>query len=494
MTSPHVVTRSGAVAGLYVDDIAVFRGIPFAEPPVGRLRWRPPQPVPAWTGVRDATAWGHICMQQEPKDVKAVGATTPSEDCLTLNVWTPAPQAGGRLPVMVWIHGGGFMLGSGIGAQSDGGYLAKQGVVVVSINYRLGRFGFFAHPALAAESRGGEVANYGLMDQIAALRWVRDNIASFGGDPHDVTIFGGSAGGYSVLALMASPKARGLFRKAIAQSPPVRDQSETLTEAEAHGVQLAKQWGAAGDTVEALRAVPADRVAAADPSSPGLSGEMPIIDGQVLKAQVMATFEAGEEAPVPLVIGATDYELPPLIVPPVLHARLARYEAAAPLLRNIYKTADAYDHYLSDAIFAEPVAHVARLHGGRAPTYRYRFSAFPISLTASGFTAAFHSMEGGYVFNTLAAMPWPVSEQDLELAKTVSAYWVAFAKSGSPNHAGATSWPGASDGSILNFTREGPVATADDRQGITDALTGAYAHGDLPLILGTQAAQRAAAH
>jgi para-nitrobenzyl esterase len=433
-------------------------------------------------------------MQPEPKDLKAVGSTTPSEDCLTLNIWTPTSALRQRLPVMVWIHGGGFMLGSGIGAQSDGGYLARHGVVVVSINYRLGRFGFFAHPTLTEEARGGEVANYGLMDQIAALTWVRHNIASFGGDPRDVTIFGGSAGGYSVLALMASTKARGLFQKAIAQSPPVRDQSETLAEAEAHGVQLARSWGATEGSAEALRAIPAERIAEADTTSPGLSGEMPIIDGEVLRAQIISTFEAGEEAKVPLIIGTTDFELPPLIVPPVLHARVVRYAEAVPTLRNIYKSAVEYDHYLSDAIFAEPAAHIAHLHGEKLPTYRYRFSVLPESLTARGFTGAFHSMEGGYVFNTLSAMPWPVSEQDFELAEAVSAYWLAFAKGGSPDHPGAPTWPGASNGRILNFTRDGPVAAVDDRQGTLDALTHAYARGDLHLVLGTGAARNSATH
>lgn len=485
MDNPQVMTRNGALEGLIVDDIAVFRGVPFAQPPVGDLRWRPPQPFPAWSGVRDATQWGHIAMQPQPqpKDVSAVGETPPSEDCLTLNVWTPVPGSSQRLPVMVWIHGGGFTIGSGISAQSDGGRLARQGVVVVSINYRLGRFGFFAHPALTAEARGGEVANYGLMDQIAALKWVRENIAAFGGDPDQMTIFGSSAGGHSVLALMASPKARNLFQAAIAQSPPARSPSQTLTEAEAVGVRLASAWNAADGSAQALRAVPADRILDADTTSPLLSGEMPITDGSILTAPILSTFEAGEEAPVPLIIGATDYELPPLIVPPELRSRVAPYDAAEPGLRSLYPSADAYDHYLSDAIFAEPAARIAALHQARQPTFRYRFSALPESLRAQSFTGAFHSMEGSYVFGTLDVMPWPVSARDHELAEAVGAYWVAFAKTGTPAASAMTAWPGAAEGWIMDFTHDGPAAAVDDRLGLYDALASGYAAGRLRLLL-----------
>jgi para-nitrobenzyl esterase len=485
----QVQTRCGLVSGVMLGDLQVFRGIPFAKPPVGDLRWRPPQPVPAWSGVREATDWGHIAMQPPPQDPNAIGSTTPSEDCLTLNIWSPSRAK--ALPVMVWIHGGGFTTGSGIAAQSDGGYLARQGVVVVTINYRLGRFGFFAHPALSAEvlsaeDGGGGVANYGLMDQIAALTWVRDNIGGFGGDADNVTIFGGSAGGDSVVALMTSPKARGLFHRAIAQSPPARDRSKTLAEAEADGVRLANEWGG-GDSVEALRALPADVVLGADATSPALSGDMPIIDGEILTDQLISTFERGEQAQTPLIIGATDYELPPLIVPPVLQARVAPYADAGPVLQHLYKSPAEYEHYLSDAIFAEPAAHIAQLHARRQPTFRYRFSLFPQSLAAM-FTGAFHSMEGSYVFGTVAALPWPVTDQDHRLAATVSAYWTTFAKTGSPDHAGVPAWPEASDGMVLDFARDGPRAIGDDRREILNGLRRAFAHGDLPLVIGADAA------
>ena len=489
VTQPIVQTRDGALAGLVVDGVDLFRGIPFAQPPVGDLRWRPPQPVMAWSGVRDATQWGHICMQPPPQDPRAVGATTPNEDCLTLNVWAPEGARSQRLPVMVWIHGGGFVLGSGIGAQSDGSALARQGVIVVSLNYRLGKLGFFAHPALTAESHGGDLANYGLMDQIAALKWVRDNIAAFGGDPQNVTIFGGSAGGESVLALMTSPAAHGLFQKAICQSGPARDRAQTLTEAEAAGVSLAARWGVKDASVQALRAVPAERILAdsADANVATMSGEMPLIDGRILPSQIVRTFEAGGEAPVPLVIGTTDYELPPQVVPPQLQARVRPYAVAGPVLNRLYPSEAAYAHYLSDAIFAEPARYLASLHARHAPTFRYRFSAFPDALRALGFTGAVHSTEGGYVFKTFSASAWPMTDADQALAEQVSAYWVAFAKTGDPNHAGLPTWPRAGGAEILNFTHQGPAPMHDDREALLVGLSEAYAHGDLPLVMGVDA-------
>jgi len=210
---------SGTLHGAAADGVSAFKGIPYVAPPVGPLRWHAPEAPPAWTGARDATGFGADCMQNLFPG--ATGSGQPqSEDCLFLNVWTPAHPKGAKLPVMVWIHGGGFVGGSSALAETDGARLAKRGVVVVSFNYRLGRFGFFAHPALTAGREGG---NWGLLDQIAALRWVQRNVAAFGGDPGNVTILGESAGGESVIRLMASPAARGLFAKAIASSGGGRD-------------------------------------------------------------------------------------------------------------------------------------------------------------------------------------------------------------------------------------------------------------------------------
>ncbi|HEX4181973.1 MAG TPA: carboxylesterase family protein, partial [Caulobacteraceae bacterium] len=241
----EVRTTSGLVVGGAADDVVAFKGIPYAAPPIGALRWRPPQPAAAWSGVRTADTYGPICMQKyDPKD-NGVGGPAMSEDCLTLNVWRPFGEAGRLLPVMVWIHGGGFVNGSGTAALYDGSALARQGVVVVTLNYRLGRFGFFATPSLTREAGGEPVGNYGLLDQIAALRWVRNNIKGFGGDPDQVTIFGESAGGMSVNQLMVSPAARGLFKQAITESGVGREFSVRLHEGNPMGVLSAEAAGAA---------------------------------------------------------------------------------------------------------------------------------------------------------------------------------------------------------------------------------------------------------
>ena len=244
LASPETVRiDTGAVAGVAAGDVVSFKGLPYAQPPVGALRWRAPQRAKAWDGVRVADRYGAICMQKIAKD-NGVGLQPASEDCLTLNVFaavgatTPA-----KLPVMVWIHGGGLVNGSGTAELYDGSALARQGVVVVTINYRLGRFGYFAHPALTAEANGEPVANYGLMDQIAALEWVKRNVAAFGGDARNVTIFGESAGGVSVNRLMMIPAVRGLFQKAIVESGAGRETDRSLAEAEAAGAAFGSGLG-----------------------------------------------------------------------------------------------------------------------------------------------------------------------------------------------------------------------------------------------------------
>jgi len=268
-------------------------------------------------------------MQERQVD-PGIGIGEISEDCLTLNVFGP-PATKTLHPVMVFFHGGGFTQGSASAALFDGTYLAQQGVVIVTCNYRLGRFGFFAHPALTREANGDPVANYGLMDQIAALKWVRDNIAAFGGDSGKVTIFGESAGGISVNNLMISPLARGLFRAAIAESSFGRERTETLAEAETSGTQAAHRWGVTSETTEALRKIPASAIIAVDakdqPFSFFLDGHVPIIDGQVVPESVMSGFSAGHEAAVPFIIGVNELELPPAFPPPSLESR-------APSTRN----------------------------------------------------------------------------------------------------------------------------------------------------------------
>ena len=271
--SEQVTVASGMLEGSVESGVSSFKGIPYAAPPVGDLPWRPPQPVTPWAGVRSATAYGSDCAQLPfPGDAAPLG-TPPAEDCLVLNVWRPAERPAEKLPVMVWIYGGGFVNGGSSPAVYDGSPFARRGVVFVSFNYRLGRFGFFGHPALAKESPSGPLGNYGYMDQIAALRWVQANIAAFGGDPGNVTAFGESAGGGSVLMLLTSPRAKGLFHRAIIESGGGRDglfPTRFLTtagpgghpSAESVGLEFAKADGITGDdaaALAALRALPAEK-------------------------------------------------------------------------------------------------------------------------------------------------------------------------------------------------------------------------------------------
>ncbi len=300
----QVKVEGGAVKGAVADGVLSFKGIPFAAPPVGDLRWRPPQPVVPWTGVKEATAYGHDCAQKPfPSDAAPLG-TEPSEDCLVVNVWRPAEKTSAALPVMVWIYGGGFVNGGSSPAVYDGSQFAKQGVVLVSFNYRVGRFGFFAHPALSAEHPGEPLGNYALMDQIAALQWVQKHIAGFGGNPKDVTVFGESAGGMSVHALLTSPAAKGLFHKAIIESGGGRsglltmrklhDDQPNQPSAEAVGVAFAKSNGIEGTdaaALKALRALPADKVVAGLNlmTMGGASGTYvggPILDGKIMVESV----------------------------------------------------------------------------------------------------------------------------------------------------------------------------------------------------------------
>ena len=296
---------AGVVVGVADDSVNVFKGLPYALPPVGDQRWKPPRPAPRWPGQRDATAFGPACVQNRSSSIN-IYANDParmSEDCLTLNIWAPAGAR--KAPVMVWIHGGSLWGGYGHEPIYDGTAFAEQGIVVVTINYRLGVLGYLAHPALSAESDQGVSGNYGLLDQIQALRWVRDNIAAFGGDPDNVTIAGESAGGLSVMYLMASPQARGLFAKAIAQSaymistPSLRDSRFGEAPAEAQGVALATRLKAT--ELSALRAL--EPFALTKAAAAGGFPAFAVVDGKILPDQLVAVFDRGEQAPTPLLAG-----------------------------------------------------------------------------------------------------------------------------------------------------------------------------------------------
>ncbi len=430
---------SGALQGAAADGVTAFKGIPYAAPPIGPLRWHAPEAAPAWTGTRDATRFGADCMQN--LFAGATGSGQPqSEDCLFLNVWTPAHPAGTKLPVMVWIHGGGFVGGSSALSETDGARLAKRGVVVVSFNYRLGRFGFFAHPALTGGKPGG---NWGLMDQIAALLWVKRNAAAFGGDPANVTILGESAGGESVTRLMASPAARGLFAKAIASSGGGRDTWPAIAAAEAKGAAFAAKVGA-GDLV-ALRALPAATVLGGinllNKEDAIYSG--PITDGVIVTANTDSQFARGAQAHVPAIIGNNDDELgfvPAAFLPMVNGPALAALGAKAEAVKAAYGTPEnATRHVAGDLMFTEPALAIATRHAKSAPTWLYRFGYVAAAKRQPGMGAG-HATDVIFQFDNLAHADFAATAEDQTVARRVADYWVNFARTGDPNGAGLPRW------------------------------------------------------
>ena len=468
-----VTVDTGVLTGATAGSVASFKGIPFAAPPVGPLRWRPPAPAARRSGARDATRYGAICMQKLSKD-NGVGPGPASEDCLTLNVF--APDHAKRVPVMVWIHGGGLVNGSGTADLYDGSALARQGVVVVTLNYRLGRFGFFAHPALTAAAAGKTpLANYGLLDQVAALKWVKRNIAAFGGDPKQVTIFGESAGGMSVNRLMMMDEARGLFGKAIVESGVGRERGQTLAQAETAGAAFATNLGVPANDVAALRAVPADAIiAAGDPDI--FRGDLPILDGRILKENADVAFAAGHMARVPYLAGSNSLEIPGAFLGPRLGALQAGLtDAQKVAIRRTYASEAAWkDHVGADLMFGEPArALTAAVARTGAPAYLYRFSVLSAAAPKM-LTGAPHASDRQYVFKTLNASPWPTDARDAALAETISAYWVAFAKTGDPNGAGRPAWPRHDAGDrLIDFTNDGPVAKVTPDAASLDAIAAA---------------------
>ena len=466
--NPRVDVEQGVLVGRTGGVVSSFRGIPYARAPVGALRWRPPQAAGSWPGERDAGQVGAVCVQPPSGGDPGVGPLPMSEDCLTLNVWTPTARTG-PFPVMVWIHGGGFNNGSGTAALYDGANLAKRGVVVVTINYRLGRLGFFDHPALAAERAAGEPGgNYGLMDMVRALRWVQDNAAAFGGDAGNVTLFGESAGGAAVTRLMISPEARGLFHRAVVQSGLGRDTGVPLDRPSAIGGPSLQDRGAAfaravgARTADELRALPAEALLTPAPNFYG--GDTLVIDGALVTGDVEAAFAAGREAPVPLIIGTNSAEfwwIRPSEISPygAIDDALTSQERVD--LYAAYGGEDGYRaHVVSDLAFNEPARHLARLHARNGhPTWLYRFDVVPVSNPEpSG--GATHASERPYVFDTLYTVERPMGERDARAATAMADYWTTFATRGNPNGPGRPDWPefGAAPDRLLEFTNAGPVA------------------------------------
>src|ERR1700733_1472717 len=459
-TLKPVQTQSGLVQGATEDGIAVYKGIPFAAPPLGDLRWRAPQQPAAWTGVRGATKFAPACTQVPVVNPTfGMDAITTNEDCLYLNVWTPAKSPNDRLAVMVWIYGGGFTLGSTSMATYNGANLAKKGVILVSVAYRLGEFGFLAHPELTAE-QGGHSGNYGLLDQIAGLRWVKRNIAAFGGNPNRVTIFGESAGGISVSMLSASPLAKGLFRGAISESggnfAPERqghaggENMDSLSTAEKNGAALLAKPGVA--SIADARKRSAEDVLKSSP--PGLGGSWPIFDGYVLLGDQYKLYEEGKYNDTPILIASNADERGLFVAQTSSAAYQAQIKAgygdyadkifaAYPGDTDAHALRSARDMF-RDATFAWPTWAWAQLQSktGKGKVYVYYFSHRPSYPNAPNFKdwGAAHGAEISYVFGNFSQQ-MPASEADKKVSDEVSTYWTNFAKTGDPNGGGLPSWP-----------------------------------------------------
>lgn len=450
-----VKTQSGQVIGdLTGEDnrISRYRGIPYAKPPLGELRWAPPEQPEAWKGVYTARQFSPVC-PQEPSPFGGVSAGTPmSEDCLYLNIWTPAQSSKERYPVMFWIHGGGFRIGAGSLPLYDGTHLAERGVVVVTFNYRLNIFGSFAHPRLTAASRHGASGNYGLLDQVAALEWVQRNIENFGGDPDNITIFGESAGARSVSLHVASPLSRGLFHKAIAQSGALRDTTGTLAEREAAGLKLAESLGASAlpDPIDYLRWLP--------PSDfPDLAGfpSDPIIDGYFMPENPEAIYARGGQADVPLLAGTNRDEGTMFLVRSPIKS-VSAYESfvtsrfgdhANELLRLYPAISDANAADRANELFTDlsMVLHQRNQMKWMAQkpsqNFMYYFTYVPPG-RAGERMGAHHGAEIRYVFGNLDANEtFTPGHDDWQLSALMMDYWVNFAKTGDPNVVGRPMWP-----------------------------------------------------
>jgi len=456
-------TDKGKVEGAFTADqqVRAFKGIPYAAPPVGELRWQAPQPAAKWKGVRDAKEFGAHCIQTSGYPDMVFHDSGESEDCLTLNVWTPAKAQG--LPVMVWIYGGGFSSGGTSEARQDGQYLAHRGVVVVSMNYRLGIFGFFAHPELTAESPNHASGNYGLMDQTAALRWVKENIAAFGGDPDNVTIFGESAGSISVSMQMASPLAQGLFQKAIGESggaflagrPTMPDREA----AEKRDVAFAERSFGTSKLAD-LRKLSADELVKAAKAKGGSPVAFwPDVDGYFLPEPVQAIYAAGKQAHVPLLAGWNKDEARGAVILAKVKPTAESFKAEAEKMFG--ETADEFLKVYPAATDAEAVESAGDLAGDRfivystwrwlesqvetggSPVYRYRLDlGSPGDKFHPKVIGAFHSDDIEYVFGTLDSRQQAVwRPEDRALSDQMQQYWTNFAKTGDPNGTGLPKWP-----------------------------------------------------
>jgi para-nitrobenzyl esterase len=479
-----VRVEGGMVQGTLEDGLTVYRGIPFAAPPIGDLRWRAPQPVARWEGTRQADTFGPACGQGTRNPATPDRGPGTSEDCLYLNVWTPAKAAGERVPVLVWIYGGGFNGGSTSDPTASGEKLAKKGVVLVSIAYRVGLLGFLAHPDLSAETQHRASGNYGLQDMVAGLQWVQKNIAAFGGDPRRVTIFGESAGGIAVSMLCASPLAKGLFHGAISQSggsfgPPrpatmPGENLKRLADAERSGAEYAKS--AAAPSIKELRQVPADKLPA---GGRGMGMAWPIIDGWVIPDDQYKLYEAKRYNDTPILVGYNSDEgasfSPSKTPEDHVAAVKARYGPFAESLLKAYpvgsttipKTARDLTR---DAAFGWHTWTWARLQAktGKSRAYYYYFDQhpdYPADSPRAGYGTP-HGVDVAYVFQHLNTSNPQITQEDVAISDAMATYWTNFAKRGDPNGAGVPAWPAFSDANpvVMHFAKTphtGPVPSAE---------------------------------
>ena len=479
MADPLMVkVEGGKVHGKTINNGAVraFQGIPYAAPPVGDLRWKAPQPIVAWKSDLDATKFGHHCAQGHFFDDMVFQDDGMSEDCLTLNVYTPASEKGkAKLPVMFWIHGGGYTGGGSDEPRHNGDFMPTKGVVLVTINYRLGVFGFLASSDLAAE-QGGSAGNYGMMDMVAALNWVKKNIAEFGGDPNNVTIFGESAGSFAVSTLMATPSAQGLFAKAIGESGGALTTGAlsmpTLAVKAPKDQEWAKSTGA--NSLAELRAMSTDKILAAVPKGRQQISFSPILDGKFLPVSVTSVYEAGKQAHVPLMAGFNRDEgsflSNGMTVDKWKLMGAQRFPDAVETFFKLYPGATDTEAMRSASDFGgdQFIAYgtwkwmeIDRQTGNK-DIYRYKLDLGAPPSKFHPDPVAFHSDDIEYIFGTLDTRPGAVwRDEDRKLSDQMMSYWTNFAKNGDPNGAGLPTWPKYGEGDpVLHL--DNPITSRPD--------------------------------